>query len=167
MLGLEVVAVAVLGVAMLASSILARRTRIVPPVLLLVCGLLLGFVPALHRVHLPPEAVLLLFLPALLYWESLTTSLGEIRSDLRATVLLSTALVVVRAATVAAAGRPRAAVGAAWVLGAAPAPAAGYSAGSPDFAARSHSPPTSAPTPTSPTGCVTSTPSTFGPARPS
>jgi NhaP-type Na+/H+ or K+/H+ antiporter len=33
-------------------------------------------------VHLPPEAMLLIFLPALLYWESLTTSLREIRRDL-------------------------------------------------------------------------------------
>jgi hypothetical protein len=34
-------------------------------------------------VQLPPEVVLLLFLAALLYWESLTTSLREIRSGHR------------------------------------------------------------------------------------
>ena len=33
--------------------------------------------------ELPPELVLLLFLPALLYWESLNTSLREIRDNLR------------------------------------------------------------------------------------
>ena len=44
--------------------------------------------------QLPSEVVLLLFLPALLYWESLTTSLREIRSNLRVIVLLSTALVI-------------------------------------------------------------------------
>ncbi len=75
---------------MLARAIIARRFRVAPLVLLLACGVLQGFVPAMRRVHLPPEAVLLLFLPALLYWESLTTSLREIRSNLRVIVLLST-----------------------------------------------------------------------------
>src|SRR3954462_7238021 len=121
MLGLE--AVVVLGAALLAGSVLARRARIAPPVLLLACGLLLGFVPALRQVHLPSEAVLLLFLPALLYWESLTTSLREIRSNLRVIVLSSTLLVIATAAAVAAAahalGMPW---GPAWVLGAALAP---------------------------------------------
>ena len=121
MLGLE--AVVALGTALLAGSVLARRARIAPPVLLLVCGLLLGFVPALRQVHLPSEAVLLLFLPALLYWESLTTSLREIRSNLRVIVLSSTLLVIATAAAVAVAahalGMPW---GPAWVLGAALAP---------------------------------------------
>lgn len=113
----------VLGVAVLACGIIARRFRVAPPVLLLACGALLGFVPALRRVHLPPEAVLLLFLPALLYWESLTTSLREIRSNLRIIVLMSTVLVTATAGAVAmvahALGLPW---GPAWVLGAAVAP---------------------------------------------
>jgi CPA1 family monovalent cation:H+ antiporter len=112
-----------MGVALLVSGILARRYRIAPPVLLLACGVLLGFLPALREVHLPPEMVLLLFLPALLYWESITTSLREIRTNLRAIVLLSTALVIATAAAVAsvahALGLPW---GPAWVLGAAVAP---------------------------------------------
>ncbi|RBY82494.1 Na+/H+ antiporter [Geodermatophilus sp. TF02-6] len=121
MLGLELIVV--LSAAVLACSVLARRLRVAPPVLLLACGVLLGFVPALREVHLPSEAVLLIFLPALLFWESLTTSLREIRSNLRAIVLLSTVLVVATAAAVAAAahalGLPW---GPAWVLGAALAP---------------------------------------------
>jgi Na+/H+ antiporter len=121
MLGLE--AVVALGVALLAGTVLARRAGIAPPVLLLVCGLLLGFVPALRQVHLPSEAVLLLFLPALLYWESLTTSLREIRSNLRVIVLSSTLLVIATAAAVALAARALGMPwGPAWVLGAALAP---------------------------------------------
>src|SRR3954462_3905812 len=121
MLGLE--AVVVLGAALLAGSVLARRARIAPPVLLLACGLLLGFVPALREVHLPPEAMLLIFLPALLYWESLTTSLREIRSNLRVIVLASTLLVIATAAAVAAVGHALGLEwGPAWVLGAALAP---------------------------------------------
>src|SRR3954470_11257198 len=121
MLGLE--AVVALGVALLVGSVVARRARIAPPVVLLACGLLLGFVPALREVHLPAEAVLLLFLPVLLYWESLTTSLREIRSNLRVIVLSSTLLVIATAAAVALAahalGTPW---GPAWVLGPALAP---------------------------------------------
>ncbi|HEV7908107.1 MAG TPA: cation:proton antiporter, partial [Pseudonocardiaceae bacterium] len=121
MLGLVIVVV--LGLAVLVSSAVARRWRITPPVLLLVSGVLLGFVPVLRGVSLPPDVMLLLFLPALLYWESLTTSLREIRSNLRSIVLLSTVLVVATAAAVAvvahALGLPW---GPAWVLGAALAP---------------------------------------------
>jgi Na+/H+ antiporter len=121
MLGLELVVV--LGVCLLLASVVGRRLRIAPPVLLLLCGVLLGFVPALRAVHLPPDAMLLLLLPALLWWESLTTSLREIRSNLRVIVLLSTVLVIATAAAVAAVshalGLPW---GPAWVLGAALAP---------------------------------------------
>lgn len=121
MLGLELVVA--LGVAILAASLGAERLRIAAPLLLLVSGVLLGFVPAFRKVELPSEVVLLLFLPALLYWESLTTSLREIRSNLRGIVLTGTGLVVVTAAAVAftahALGMPW---GPAWVLGAALAP---------------------------------------------
>ncbi|MEU7481735.1 Na+/H+ antiporter [Lentzea sp. NPDC042327] len=121
MLGLELVVV--LGVCVLVSSVAAGRLRVAAPALLVVCGAVLGFVPALESVTLPPEAMLLIFLPALLYWESLTTSLREVRSNLRVIVLTSTVLVIATAAAIAwvghALGLPW---GPAWVLGAALAP---------------------------------------------
>lgn len=121
MLGLELVVV--LGVCVLLCSAGAGRLRVAAPVLLIVCGALLGFIPALRMIGLPPEVMLLLFLPALLYWESLTTSLREIRSNLRPIVLLSTVLVLVTAAAVAwVAHRLGLGWGPAWVLGAAVAP---------------------------------------------
>lgn len=121
LLGLELVVV--LGVAILACGVLARRFRVAPPVLLLACGALLGLAPALRRVQLPPEVVLLLFLPPLLYWESRTTSLREIRSNLRTIVLMSTVLVMVTAGAVAAMAHGLGVGwGPAWVLGAAVAP---------------------------------------------
>ncbi|GAA4741134.1 Na+/H+ antiporter [Amnibacterium soli] len=113
----------ILGAVVLAVGVLARRVHVAAPILLLIAGAALGFVPLLREVELPPEVVLLLFLPALLYWESLTTSLREIRSNLRSVVLTSTLLVVLTAAVVAVVAH---AVGldwgAAWVLGAAVAP---------------------------------------------
>lgn len=121
LLALELVVV--LGVAVLACQLLARTLRIAPPVLTLACGVLLGLIPDLRAAQLPPEAVLLLFLPALLYWESLTTSLREIRSNLRVVVMLSTMLVIGTAAAVAAAAHALDLPwGPAWVLGAAVAP---------------------------------------------
>src|SRR3954466_4420894 len=101
---LGLILVVVLGISIVASGVVATRLRLAPPVLLLGCGVLLGFVPAVREVHLPPEAVLLLFLPALLYWESLTTSPREIRRDLRGIMLMGTVLVVVTAGAVAIAG---------------------------------------------------------------
>src|SRR6201992_4465384 len=96
--------VVVLGVAVVMCGALARRFPVAPAILLVLVGVLVGFVPALRQAGLPPEVVLLLFLPALLYWESLTTSLREIRSNMRVIVLASTALVVATAAAVGAVG---------------------------------------------------------------
>ncbi|WP_326584606.1 Na+/H+ antiporter [Streptomyces sp. NBC_00481] len=121
MLGLELVVV--LGVAVLVGNAVGQRLGIAPPVVLLVTGVLLGFVPAVREAHLPPEVVLLLFLPVLLYWESLTTSLREIRTNLRGILQLSTVLVILTAWAVAAAGHALGLPwGPAWVLGAAMAP---------------------------------------------
>lgn len=97
--GLE--AVVLLGVAVLAGVLLAPRTRIAAPLLLLVMGLLFGFIPAAREIEVPPETVLLIFLPVMLFWESLTTSLRSVRRDLRGIVLLSTLLVVATAFAVA------------------------------------------------------------------
>ena len=95
--------VVAIGLAVLVVTAVARRVHVPPPAPLLVAVILLGLVPALGETHLPPEAVLLLFLPILLYWESFTSSWREIRSNARVVVLLSTVLVVLTAALVAAA----------------------------------------------------------------
>src|SRR6201996_5920640 len=121
MLGLEMVVI--LGVAVVMCGALARRFPVAPAILLVLVGVLVGFAPALRQAEIPPEVVLLLFLPALLYWESLTTSLREIRSNMRVVVLSSTTLVVATAAAVAATAHALGlAWGPAWVLGAALAP---------------------------------------------
>lgn len=97
--GLEIVVL--LGLTVLVGAILAPRVRVAAPLLLLVFGLVLGLIPQLRQVELPPETVLLIFLPVMLFWESLTTSLRSIRRDLRGIVLLSTLLVVASALAVA------------------------------------------------------------------
>lgn len=97
--GLEVTVL--LGVAVLVGVLLAPRLRVATPLLLVVVGLALGFVPELREVQLPPETMLLVFLPVILFWESLTTSLRSIKRDLRGIVIASTLLVVATAFAVA------------------------------------------------------------------
>ncbi|GAA3526581.1 putative Na(+)/H(+) exchanger [Aeromicrobium flavum] len=121
MLGLEMVVL--LGIALVVCGALANRYPIAPAILLVLAGVLIGFVPHLRHSHLPPEIILVVFLPALLYWESLTTSLREIRNNLRVVVLTSTVLVLATAAAVAVTAHALGlAWGPAWVLGAALAP---------------------------------------------
>ena len=100
--GLEVTVL--LGLTILAGALLAPRIRVALPLVLVVFGLLLGFVPSLREVQLPPETVLLLFLPVMLFWESLTTSLRSIRRDFRYILPMSTLLVVASAFAVAGVG---------------------------------------------------------------
>ena len=83
------------------GTVLGRRYRVGPPVLLIGLGALLGLIPRFGHVRLDGEIVLLLFLPAILYWESLNTSFREIRANLRVIVLLSVGLVIASAIAVA------------------------------------------------------------------
>ncbi|HWM04167.1 MAG TPA: Na+/H+ antiporter [Actinophytocola sp.] len=111
------------GAAILVGTTVARRIGLASPVVLLVAGVLLSLTPALRDFALAPEVVILLFLPALLYWEALTTSLREIRADLRTVLLTSIVLVLVTVLTVATVAH---AMGLPWpvsfVLGAVVAP---------------------------------------------
>ncbi|WP_309102405.1 Na+/H+ antiporter [Microbacterium sp.] len=97
--GLEVTVL--LGLTILAGTMLAPMVRLALPLVLVIFGLLLGFVPALREIQLPPETVLLLFLPVMLFWESLTTSLRSIRRDFQYILPMSTVLVVASAFAVA------------------------------------------------------------------
>ena len=63
LIGLLIVAIPLLGI--------ARRFAVPYPIVLVIGGLVLGFVPGLE-LPLDPQAVLLLALPPLLYWESVT-----------------------------------------------------------------------------------------------
>lgn len=90
-----------IGTAVVVANLAARRAGVAVPVVLVALGLLLSLVPAFDHVGLEPEVVLLLFLPPLLYWESLTTSSREIRRFIRGITLTGILLVVVTAAAVA------------------------------------------------------------------
>ncbi|PZG21686.1 Na+/H+ antiporter [Micromonospora craterilacus] len=112
-----------LGVTVLVGTTLGGRYRVAPPVLLIIFGALLALIPALSHVMLEPEVVLLLFLPAILYRESLTSSLREIRANVVYIALLAIGLVGVTMVAVSlVVQRFGVDPAAAWVLGAVLAP---------------------------------------------
>jgi monovalent cation/hydrogen antiporter len=84
----------------LVGTLLGQRYRVGPPVLLIVLGGLLGLIPRFAGIHIDGELVLLLFLPAILYWESMNTSFRELRANLRVIAMTSIGLVIFTAVTV-------------------------------------------------------------------
>jgi monovalent cation/hydrogen antiporter len=99
---LEAVIISLL-VAVAFLSALATRIGIPYPILLVVGGLALGFVPGVPDVRLEPDLVLVVFLPPLLYSAAFFANLRELRADARTITLTSTVLVAVTATAVAVA----------------------------------------------------------------
>ncbi|MCW2663037.1 MAG: Na+/H+ antiporter [Mycobacterium sp.] len=98
MFGLVVIVALVSTV--IVGTVIGRRYRVGPPVLLIFLGALLGLIPQFAHVRVNGEIVLLLFLPAILYWEGLNTSFREIRKNARVIVFLSVGLVIATAVAV-------------------------------------------------------------------
>jgi monovalent cation/hydrogen antiporter len=90
-----------LMVAMVALSALARLVDVPYPILLVLGGLLLGFVPGMPAIELPPELVLVVFLPPLLYWSGFFSSPRDLQADLGAISLLAVGLVLATMGAVA------------------------------------------------------------------
>jgi Na+/H+ antiporter len=80
----------------------ARRANISYPIVLVVGGLVLGFVPGLPKIQLDPNVVLLIFLPPLLYWESVTAPTEVMAENVSQIALLAFGLVIVTTVAVAA-----------------------------------------------------------------
>jgi Na+/H+ antiporter len=85
------------------TALLARRVNIAPAILLLLAGIALAFVPGVPLLELPPEIVLLVVLPPLIYSASVAMSWREFKLNLRPIILLAVGCVIFTAAVVAAA----------------------------------------------------------------
>ena len=96
---LVLLALLVAGTALL---VLAPIVRIPYPILLVLGGLGIGFVPGAPHLELKPEIVLVGFLPPLLYASAFFTSLRDLRTNARAISLLAVGLVLATMLTVAA-----------------------------------------------------------------
>jgi Na+/H+ antiporter len=84
-----------------ALAILAKKVALPYPVLLVIGGLALGFVPGLPAVQLQPDMVFLFLLPPLLYPAALFTSWRDFRTNLGSISLLAIGLVLFTTAFVA------------------------------------------------------------------
>jgi monovalent cation/hydrogen antiporter len=85
------------------TALVARRTQIAPAILLMLAGVGLAFVPGMPTLELPPELVLLLVLPPLIYSASVAMSWREFRYNLRPIALLAVGCVMFTACAVAVA----------------------------------------------------------------
>ena len=97
---LEVI-VLVLLAATVALAVLSDMVRVPYPIVLVVGGSALGFVPGLPDVELEPELVLLIFLPPLLYGAAFFSSLRDLRRNASTIGGLAIVLVIVTVASVA------------------------------------------------------------------
>src|SRR5437763_16958397 len=100
--------------AVAALMALAPTLRIPYPILLVVGGLALGFVPGVPKLVLPPDLVLVGVLPPLLYSAGFFTSLRDLRANVRPISLLSIGLVAATMAAVAVVAHE--AVGLGWAV---------------------------------------------------
>ena len=88
------VAVLTILLAVVLLLIAAQFTRVPYPILLVLGGLGLGFVPELPEIELEPEVVLVAILPPLLYSSAYFTPLRELRRNVRAISVLAVGLVL-------------------------------------------------------------------------
>jgi CPA1 family monovalent cation:H+ antiporter len=97
--GIELVLLLLIAATVLA--IVARRLAIPYPVLLVLGGLGIGFIPGLPTIALEPDVVFLLFLPPILFGAGYFTSIRDLRTNLRHLGLLAIGLVVFTTVVVA------------------------------------------------------------------
>ncbi len=104
--------------------LLSQPLRIPYPILLVAGGLLLGFLPGVPNLTLPPDVVLIGVLPPLLYSAAFNTGLRELKENLRPISVLAIGLVTTTMLVVAAVAHY--AIGLSWpaafVLGAVVSP---------------------------------------------
>uniref|UniRef100_Q07V93 Na+/H+ antiporter n=1 Tax=Rhodopseudomonas palustris (strain BisA53) TaxID=316055 RepID=Q07V93_RHOP5 len=84
-------------------ALLARRIQVAPAILLLLGGMALALSPGMPSIQLPPELVLLLVLPPLIYSASVAMSWREFRFNLRPIAALAIGCVIFTACAVATA----------------------------------------------------------------
>ena len=123
MSGVELVVILLAGSAVF--QLVARRINVPHPVLLVLGGLALAFVPSPPEISIPPDTLFLVFVPPLLYWAALTTSLRDFSRKLNPITRLGTLAVLLSMGAVAVvvhALAPEFTWPAAFVLGAIVAP---------------------------------------------
>ena len=98
----ESLVLAAILVAVALLLIVAQLVRVPYPILLVIGGLGLSFVPGIPEIELPPDLVLIAVLPPLLYGTAFFTSLRDLRENAGAISLLAVGLVLTTMLVVAA-----------------------------------------------------------------
>src|SRR4051794_10378426 len=68
-------------------TVFARYLSVPHPIMLVLGGAVLGFIPGLPDVQLDPDVVLVVFLPPLLYGSSIYANVNDFRTNLRGLTL--------------------------------------------------------------------------------
>ena len=114
-------ALIVVGIAIVVLVTIANRINVAYPIVLVLGGMVIGYIPGVPTFQLPPDWVLVLFLPPLLYWESVTAPTSEFKSSALWIFQMAFGLVIVTTVAVAAIAHavvPGMGWGVAFVLGA-------------------------------------------------
>jgi len=85
------------------TSLAARRLRVPQSILLVLMGAAVAFAPGFARISLPPDLVLLVLLPPLLYTSGVGMSWRGFKRNLRPIMMLAIGCVLFTASAVAAA----------------------------------------------------------------
>ncbi|KXH85967.1 Na+/H+ antiporter [Chryseobacterium kwangjuense] len=86
---------------MIGISGLAGKIKIPVPMLLLIAGIMIGFVPAMPEVEINPEIIMLLFLPPLLYDAAFNISFQQFKTNINTIGTLAIGLVFLTTAGIA------------------------------------------------------------------
>ena len=87
---------------LISLSAIVERIKIPQPILLVVAGLLIGFIPYLPELALDPNIIFLIFLPPLLFDAAAQTSWHDFKADIRPISALAVSLVFFTTMAVAA-----------------------------------------------------------------
>ena len=114
-------ALIIVFIAIIVLVTIANRINVAYPIVLVLGGMAIGYIPGIPTFPLPPDLVLVVFLPPLLYWESITAPTSEFRAGALWIFQMAFGLVIVTTIAVAAVAHaivPGMGWGVAFVLGA-------------------------------------------------
>lgn len=95
------IALIIVFLAIIVLVAIANRIDVAYPIVLVLGGMAIGFIPHVPTAPLPPDIVLVVFLPPLLYWESITAPTSEFRSSALWIFQMAFGLVIVTTLAVA------------------------------------------------------------------
>ena len=87
---------------MIGLSAMADKIKLPYPILLIIAGICMGFIPSLPPIEINPEIIFLIFLPPLLYDAAFNISFTEFKTNINTIGTLSISLVFLTASGIAA-----------------------------------------------------------------